>query len=735
LVELSNGEPTKINGNKYNSTFAGYSCIKGREMASYRLSSDRLLHSVFKQPDGTHSSIAVEEAMDRISSHLDAIVKTYGPGAVACYSGTQSFQNQTAVQSAIAFMRTLGSPLYFDTFSIDQPGKGTAPAIHGRWPAGTYNCDEVDAWLLVGNNPLVSMIGGFSVNPAHQLHVAKARGMRLVVIDPRRTEVARKADLHLQSRPGYSAPILAAMLKIILSEGLYDADFVAEHVEGLDRLIATVDTFDARSVAEAAGISRDDLVAAARIYGSARRANVNVGTGPNMSGHCTLVEYLSMALMTVCGHRRRAGEVRPNPGALVNSFPAVAQAIPGGSPRVEGGTRMHVRGLAQTACGLPTAALADEILLDDEAARIRALIVVGGNPVMAIPDQLKMLAAIKRLDLLVCIDPVLGATARFADYVIAPKLSLETITTSVVYEALGFGGVGAPGIGFMHPYAQWADAVVAPPEGSDVIEEWEFFYGLSRRLGLQLGIPSFAYLPPTSSEHMVELDMANKPTTEALLERLFEGSPVPLSQIRAQPSGAVHPRAPEIVTPSPLPADKRPRLNVGAEEMMTELEAMAGESHSDEAFPFSLISRRLHSSHNSVWHKAPKLAKREPYNAAYMHPSDLAALGLADGGAIEIVSARASIDGFAVPADDIRPGTVSMAHCWGDLPDTADEANRFGSSASRLIFNDRDFDPLTGIPRMSNILVDVRPRRDAPHLDSQSDANALTGKSQDIDHG
>lgn len=707
LVELSDDGPTKIVGNKNNATYAGYSCIKGREMPNYRTSADRLLHSVARQADGAHSPIAVDEAMDRIASQLDAIVKQYGPAAVACYSGTQSYQNLTANRFLRAFMNALGSPMFFDTTSIDQPGKLTAPYIHGMWLAGGYNCEEADAWLLVGNNPLVSMMGGFSVNPALNLRRAQARGMRLVVIDPRRTEVAAKADIHLQPRPGHSVPILAAMLKVILSEGLYDADFTAEHVEGIDRLKVAVDAFDPGPVAEAAGISSDDLVAAARIYGSSRRAGTNIGTGPNMSGHTTLVEYLGLSLMTICGHWRHAGEALPNPGAMVNPMPALAQAIPGGSARISGGIKMHVRGLAQTTGGLPTGALADEILLDDEAERIRALIVVGGNPVMAIPDQIKTIAAMKRLDLLVCIDPVLGATAGFADFVIAPKLSLETITTSALNEMLGSY---APGWGYMQPYAHWADPAASVPAGSDLIEEWEFFYGLAQRLGLSLTIPSLAYLPPLDAEHAYALDMANKPTSEALMERLFEGSPVPLANIRDRPGGDIFARAPVIVAPCALPADKRGRLNVGDDELLTELEAMAGEVYSDEAFPYSLISRRLHNIHNSAWHKAPNLAKREPHNAAYMHPSDLASMGLADGGPIEIISARASIEGFAVPSGDIRPGTVSMAHCWGDLPDTDDEAKRFGSSASRLIFNDRDFDPLTGMPRMSNIAVDVRPR-------------------------
>lgn len=700
LVEVQDNVAVKIHGDKSNPAYQGFSCIKGREMGRYHADPARLLHSQARRADGGFAPIAAEKAMDGIAARLAEIADRHGPAAIACYSGTHAYQNPTSARFLRAFMAAIGSPMFFDTTTIDQPGKTIARTVHGVWSAGGYHCVDADAWLLVGTNPLASMQGGFSVNPAANLHQAQARGLKLIVVDPRVSDVARKAALHVQPRPGSSAAILAAIIREVIARSLHDRDFIAGHVSGFERLRAAVEPFTAAFAARLADVPEQAIVDAARIYGSARRGGVNVGTGPNMSGHCSLVEYLALSLMTICGHWRRAGEPVLNPGVLVHPMPAVAEAMAGRPALRPGGRRMRVRGLSETAGGLPTAALSDEILLEGPG-RIRALLVVGGNPMMAIPDQIKTRAALQKLDLLVCIDPMMTATARMADFVVAPRLSLETITTSHGYEMLGAFGAGW---GYVAPYGQYAPPVMDPPAGSDLIEDWQFFYGLARRLGLTLRIPDAAHLPPLNQHHGFELDMTAPPTSEALYERLFEGSPVPLAAIRSSPGGRLFERAATVVEAGSGAA----RLDVGAPDLMAELGAVA-EPASEPARPFRLISRRLTASHNSSWHGTPNLMKREPYNAAYMHPDDLAAIGLAAGGRIEIRSDRAAVAAIAAPDAGLRRGTVSISHCWGDIDGADADPASFGASVARLIFNDRDFDPLTGLPRMSNLPVSITP--------------------------
>ena len=294
--------------------------------------------------------------------------------------------------------------------------------------------------LLIGANPFVSYTGFPFGHPQRWLREQTDRGMRLIVVDPRVTPVARRAFLHLQPRPGHDPAILAAMIRVILTEGLLDAQFVAEHAEGLDTLRSAVAPFDPAVVAAAADVPADDLVLAARTW-SGRRGWAFAGTGPSMSSSSTLCEYLVLLLTTLTGKWLREGERVRNPRTLLPPLVPHAQVNP---PRPAAGAPMRVRGLRGSAAGMPTAALPDEILLPG-AGQVRALISCAGNPAAAFPDQRKTVAAMRALDLLVQIDPWMSATARLAHYVIAPRLALETPGVSLMYDYDAAQGVaGGP---------------------------------------------------------------------------------------------------------------------------------------------------------------------------------------------------------------------------------------------------------------------------------------------------
>ncbi len=706
-VDLENGRPVRVDGVKDHPIYHGYACAKGRELPRFHDAPDRLLQPQRRGSDGRYQTIDSATAMDDIAAQLRAIRERHGERAISLYIGTHGYNNLASTQLALAFMEALGSKMVFTSVTIDQPGKAVSQALHGTWLAGASNAWEADSWLVTGANPIVSMLG--PVNPAWTFKQSQARGMKLIVIDPRRTELARRADLHLQARPGQDPVILAGLLHVILDEGLHDAAFMARYTRGLAALQAAVSAYTPEFVAARAGLRPEDVVMAARLYAGGRRGVATVGTGPNMSGHGNLTEYLSKVLMSVCGHWLQAGDPVPNPGVFVNPMPALAQAIDP-MPAWGFGERLRVRGLTDTAAGLPTAALADEILLPGDG-QVRALIVLGGNPMMAWPDQLKTREAMDALDLLVCVEPVMSATARLAHYVIPPKLTFEMAGCSVLQEFLGV----IQGWGYPQPYGQWADPLVSPPPGSDVIEDWELFYGLGQRLGLALSVKPVSHLDPAvQAREATPLDMRHPPTSEALWEMLLKGSPIPLSEVRTYPDGHVFDRGESQV------ADGDPahtgRLDMGNPVMLEELVALQtvdpDAAHGDYAF--RLVSRRLADVLNSAWHSNEKLMRRWKYNPAFMHPDDMAALGVRAGEVVEISSSRASIRGVVEPAEDVRQGVISMTHCFGDLPEDEHDVLTQGSNTGRLTPVDRDYDPYTGIPRMSTIPVNVRAVVSAP---------------------
>jgi anaerobic selenocysteine-containing dehydrogenase len=271
-------------------------------------------------------------------------------------------------------------------------------------------------------------------------------------------------------------------------------------------------------------------------------------------------------------------------------------------------------------------------------------------------------------------------------------------------------------MGYSEPYAQYTPAIALPPADADVIEEWEFFYGLGQRLGLDLRL--FPFRPETGvlreAREPIAVDMEKKPTTDEVFEQLVAGSRVPLAQIREQVHGAVFDEPPIYVAEAD--ADASDRLDIGNATLLAELAEVAREG-ADQLVtpgrPFRLVSRRMPNVYNSSGRDIAALVRRRAYNPAYLHPDDLAALGVAEGDVIRIESDRASIQGFATAAPELRRGVLSMAHCFGDGPARDGELRQIGSTTGRLIDNERECDPYTGIPRMSAIPVSIE-RVDEP---------------------
>jgi len=705
LVDVTDGVATRVKGDPNNPVYRGYTCSRGRDLPTQHAHPERLLHTQKRTEDGSFVSISSEQAMDEVAQRVQEIIDEHGPRSVAIYIGTSSNQYVAAAAAGVGWLIANGSRMVFAASTIDQPGKHVANALHGRWLGGGYMFDEADTWMLVGTNPAVSMVATVSVaNPARSMTDARKRGQKLIVVDPRRTDATRHADIHLQSRPGEDPTLLAGLIHVIIREGLYDRAFVEENARGFEQLSDAVSEFTPEYAARRSGVSEQDLVRAARMFASGTKAAAAAGTGPNMSPRGNLTEYLILCLNTICGNWRREGEALPNPGVLMPPATATAQA---GPPRRGWGfgEKLRIRNLGSSAAGLPTAALAEEILLEGEG-QIRALICIGGNPVVAWPDQKLTLEALEKLELCVTLDIKMSATAKRSDYVIAPNLSFEVPGTSFQVEA---PEQMWPGIGYSCAYGQYTPALVEPPAGSDLIEEWKFFYGLAKRQGLPLTLfPIRAEAGPLRPlAKPLELDMNVQPTTDELLDLMFEGSRIPLAELRKQEGGAVFDE-PGITVGAKEPGWEG-RLELGEPTMLAELLEVRSESlePATSDYPFLLISRRLREVYNSAGRDLPNFTRKATYNPAFMNPEDLSALGIASGAVVKIESSRGAIIGVAEAEAGLRRGVVSMAHAFGDAPDRDHDFREIGSTTGRLINNQRDFDPYSGIPRMSSIQVNV----------------------------
>lgn len=696
VATLEDGRVTRLIGDIDNPMYAGYSCVKGRNYHAFHESPSRLRAPLRRRSDGGFESASSAAVLDEIAVRTRDILDRHGPRSVAMYGGTFSHFCPAGVMLRESFMDAIGSPMRFSNATIDQPGKPISMALHGKWGAGPQDFADADVCMLIGANPLVSMWGGIpSFNPAKRLHEARQRGLKLIVIDPRRTESARKADLHLQCLPGQDVPLLAAMLNVIVTEGLCDRAFIEAETEGFGALAAAVAPFTPERVAPRAGIEAGSIIEAARMFARAQRGNVTSGTGPSMAPHGVLMDYLVLALNTVCGRWIKAGERMPNRGVLFRQFSGVARAE---KPRAATGfgEALRVRGLTDTAAGLPTAALAEEILTPGEG-QVKALFVVGGNPLLSWPNQAKTRRALESLELLVVVDPVLSETARHAHYVIGPRFGFESPAITFGNEGITVYGLS---LGYPEPFAQYQPQLIEPPAGSDVLEDWRIFYELGRRMGYPLAFRGQPF------------DMSTPPTTDGLLSQFVARSRVPLEEIKRHPHGAVFPDPKPCA--EPRDAEWPHRLQLAAPVMIAELQGIAAQKSEapapagpvmggeGSALRLLLVSRREHALYNSVAHDLPALRRRLPHNPAHLNPQDAARLGIVDGAIVEIESAVGGIRAVAHLAPDVREGVVSIAHGFA------------GACTAALIDDATDYEALSGLPRMSALPVTVRPAAATP---------------------
>jgi anaerobic selenocysteine-containing dehydrogenase len=420
------------------------------------------------------------------------------------------------------------------------------------------------------------------------------------------------------------------------------------------------------------------------------------------------VSYLLLCLMSLRGWWAREGERVERPNVLMPPNHAKAQAR---RPyRAVGGLKMRVRGLEQNIGGLPTAALAEEILLPGEG-QIRALLNVGGSPMMAWPDQRRTREALESLELFVTTDVEYSPTARMADYVVATKMTFETPSMTQVTEVIKYFH---PGYGFRAPYAQYTPALIDPPAGADLIEDWQLYYRVAQRLGLSLNVVNVFGRVGAHLEapiQVVPLDMEAEPTTDDLYEIMCRGSHVPLDEVKQHPHGHVFE---ELLDQRVGPSDPdcEDRLDVGNADMLAELGDIRDRAHTAEADrdrPFLFVPRRENRVINSTGRTLPGLMRGRSYNPAFMHPDDLSRLGIAAGDLVEIRSQYDAITSVAEVDADLRPGVVSMSHNFGGNPGDDEDPRIDGANTNRLLRTDVEYDRYTGIPRMGALPVAVVP--------------------------
>ena len=686
LVDVEDGRATAVRGDPDDVMFGGYTCVKGRQLVEAHYSPERLTTCLVRDDAGAFQPAATEDALDLVAARLRTIINAHGPHSVAIYGGTYAFQNSAGVAGITAFARGLGSRNIYTSVTLDQPAKVYTTMRYGYWQGGAHSFESANVCFMIGNNPIVShyappgSLPPFS--PSRRLRDAIDGGLKLIVADPRRTDVAKLAHIYLPVLPGEDPALLAGMLNVILSEGLYDRNFVGAHVDGLDALIEAVAPFTPTAAAARCGVDPEQLIAAARMFANGKRGVASTGTGPEMAGNGTLTAWLVSTMNIVCNRFCQEGELSSIPRVFTPVSPRKAQVGPPVALYGEGFPASRFRNLTHLGTEMPCNVLADEILTPGEG-QIKALIVVGGNPVVAFPDQDKMVRALDSLDLFVAVDVRLAQSTKRADVVLAPRMCLEREDISSLSEWW-----------YEVPYARFTEAVAEAP--GDLLDEYAMLWGLAKRLGT--GLP-FAGGP---------CPMDTLPDKAAFLDLMTAGCAVKPSQVRADtPDGAaiVYDHLHPVVAAGDPDSANRFDLRVG--DMPADLARYRDAAVDHAGFAFRMVSRRSRHRMNSNGGHLSALKAKRTTNPAHMNPADIAALGLSDGAIVSIESPVGRVHAIVKATEEMRPGIVSMAHAFGDVGSGADDVAAVGGSTNRLVSETVDFDPITGQSLQSAIPVRI----------------------------
>ena len=465
VATVENGRVTKLRPDRDHVASKGYCCPKGVTFHEVAHDPDRVLRPLKRVGEGWQT-ISWAQAIAEIGGRLRQIRAAHGADAIALYTGNPAGYSYSHRIFSSNWIDAVGSRQSYGAGSQDNLGDFLASKfLYGAsFLQPVPDLAHTRFALILATNPVVSQ-GTLMhvVDVGRRLEEIRARGGKVVVVDPRRTETAALADEHHFIRPDTDVFLLLAMIHTIFAEGLEARDVLARHVVDVDWLRATVTGFTPDLAAERTGIDAQTIRRLARELAA---ADGGCAFGRVVCGRFgTLTAWALDLLNLVTGNLDRRGGMVFSDG-LVDMVAIVEQI---GRDQY-GRHRSRIGNYPELLGELPSGILADEIATPGRG-QIRALVVTAGNPVLSIPNGRKLAAAMKGLDLSVALDFYLSETASLCDYVLPTTTYLEREDFPIFHAQM-----------MTEPYAQWTEPVI-PPQG-EAKQEWEIFSLLSEAMGV-----------------------------------------------------------------------------------------------------------------------------------------------------------------------------------------------------------------------------------------------------------
>ena len=702
----------RLRGDRRHPSSRGYACEKPHRLDHYQHGRDRVTTPLRRRPDGSFEAIDWDTAIREVAGRLAAVRDTHGGDAIFYYGGGGQ-GNHLPGAYATATRRALGAR--YRSSALAQEKTGEFWVSHRMMGAVTRaDFEHCDVGLFIGKNPWHSHSIPRARVTLKEMSADPAR--TLIVIDPRRTETAELADIHLQVKPGTDAWLLAAILAILVEEDLIDHAFLAAHAVDVEPVLDALRAVPVSACCERSGIDEALVRRAARAICGARALSSFEDLGVQMNRSSSLVSYLHKLLVLLTGSLGRPG---------THYIPTTMVEFTGGAS----GRTSPVVGAPIIAGLVPCNVIADEILTD-HPKRYRAMLVEAANPAHSLADSKRMREALAALDTLVVIDVAMSETARLAHYVLPASTQFEKA------EATFFN------FDFPHNYFHLRAPLFPPPDGP--LPEAEIHARLVEALGqmteadlaplrdaaaggraayaqafmarvlpdrrLNPLAPVLLYrtldVPDDLREGAVLFGLALRAVMErgpSLARAGFAGAPLAaadalFSAILNSPSGVVFAidEWDEVLGRIGTPDRK---LHLALPDLLAALDQLLRQVDEprDEAFPFVLSAGERRSFTANTIIRDPSWRKKDAHGALRINPDDAAALGVTSGEAVRITTRRDSLVVEIEVSSAMQRGHVSLPNGLGlGYPGTDGDAVT-GVAPNELTLTE-DRDPFVGTP-------------------------------------
>jgi len=713
---------TRIRGDKAHPSSKGYACEKPHRLDYYQNGPDRITSPLRRKADGTFEEIDWDTAIGEVAGRLAALRDEHG-GETIFYYGGGGQGNHLPGAYATATRRALGSRYRSSALAQEKTGEFW---VGGRLMGNMTRADfeHCEVGLFIGKNPWQSH--GLPRARVTLKEMAKDPKRTMIVIDPRRTETAEMADIHLQVKPGTDAWLLAALGGVLVQEDLIDHAWIEEHVDGVDGVVAALREVPVAQYCKTSGVPEELVRDTARRIGGAQSVAIFEDLGIQMNRHSTLNSYLNKLLWVLTGNFAKRG-AQYVPAHIVPITGKLDKLAAGGESK-----RSPVSGDRIIAGLTPCNSIPDEILTD-HPKRYRAMIVESGNPAHSVADSQRMREALSSLDTLVVIDIAMTETARLADYILPAATQYEKAEATFfnfefphnyfhvrrpVFEAPdgvlpeaeiharlceALGAYTEEDLAPLHAAAKLGRAALLPVFFGNVLSNPKLApmapVILYRTLGPHLtnglgsaavvwGLAHQAARANPGSLHRAGFDGDGFEPAEKLFDAILESPSGVVFAVDAQDESWARVKSPNGKIQALIP------------ELLEELASLddASTGTGDSAFPFVLSAGERRSFTANTILRNPEWRKKDPEGSLRINPDDAAQLGVGGGDRVRLSTKRGSVEVSIELSGMMQPGHVSLPNGLGlDHTTQGGERIQTGIAPNELTASE-DRDWLAGTP-------------------------------------